>query len=228
MRSKLRSHCKRTMLVLVATLAAIAPAAMLAQTSGTGLDGYTRVYWQGTDSSVVIYKLDAALNVVQTVTIPAISGWIPIGLTVGGDDYTRLMWRNTDGQLSVWLMDPSLQFVSGYTYGPYAGWLPESTSVDPGGYQHIIWRHTLGYMAVWVLTLNQSNIIVSAQYPNPAGYTPGQEAALVGHSSIARSATSTPGKRGEQGRPLPKEAIPSFEPSNEPPRNQLELYHSNR
>lgn len=210
MNSNFGNYCKRIVLMVVATLAAIAPVTMSAQTSGTGLDGYTRVLWQGTDSSIVIWKLDGNFNVVSTTHGGPFTGWIPIGLTVGTDNYTRVIWRSTEGQLAVWLIDPNLNYVSGYWYGPYLGWLPESTSVDPGGDEYVIWRHTLGYMAVWMLSPDQSELLRSIGYTN-SGYTPAQEATGFDRSSTVPRTTLVPGHVGERATPLPKEMTPSFE-----------------
>lgn len=213
MKRNFKSFGKKIMLTLVAAtiLAVTAPTILSAQTSGTGLDGYTRVLWQGTDSSIAIWKLDGNLNVVYGVKAGPYPGWIPIGLTVGDDNYTRIMWRSTTGALAVWLIDPNLNYVSGYAYGPYLGWLPESTSVDARGYERVIWRHTLGYMSVWVLSPNQSQLLVGASYAN-SGYTPGQGYATTAGDSSTPQASIALGRAGQVANRLPDELTPHFQP----------------
>src|SRR4051812_43563893 len=52
-----------------------------AQTSGVGGDGYTRILWRGTDSSVSIWKVDGALNFSSYRAYGPYDCWTPIALT---------------------------------------------------------------------------------------------------------------------------------------------------
>lgn len=211
MKFNLKNFGKKIILMLVAVTiwAATTSTTLSAQTSGTGLDGYTRVFWQGADSSIVVWKLDGNLNVVSGVTDGPYAGWVPLGLTVGDDNYTRIIWRSTGGQLATWLLDPNLNYVAGNTFGPFAGWLPVSTSLNSGGYEWVIWRHTLGYMAVWVLSPNQSQIIETVGFTN-SGYTPGQESAFTTRESNKLEKSATPGQAGAAANGLPDELTPHF------------------
>lgn len=219
MKRKLEIYGKSCVLILsVATiLAVLNPLTVSGQTSGTGLDGYTRVLWQGTDSSVQIWKLNGALGVISGVTEGPFAGWVPVALAVGDDNFTRIMWRSTAGELSLWLLDPNLNYYSSVSYGPYFGWLPVSTSVDSAGNERVAWRNTDGAMAVWTLSPNQSLILEAVSYANPTGYVPAGANAVTARGSAAPKSYKL-GAAGETGHPVPDLLIPDFKRLQERPR----------
>jgi hypothetical protein len=209
------------MLCLATVWAVLSPATMSGQTSGIGTDGYTRVLWQGADSSIAVWKLDGNLNFVSAATDGPYEGWIPVALAVGDDNYTRVMWRSTTGGLALWLLDPNLNYVSAYTYGPFLGWLPVSTSLNAAGDEAVIWKNTDGSMAIWILTRDQSTILLNESYTNATfGYIP------AGPDTARSRGLATPGAKtsalanSEQttGRPLPKELTPQLKRLPAPPR----------
>jgi hypothetical protein len=210
---------RRIMLMLMAATiwAVTTPIIMSAQTSGTGNDGYTRVLWQGPDSSIAIWKLDASLNLVLSVSDGPFAGWIPIGLTVGDDNYTRVIWRNTSGQLAVWLIDPNLNYVSGNVAGPFDGWLPVSTSLNSAGNMYVVWRHTMGDMAVWVYSIDLSSVIGAKALTN-SPYIPGQEGAAKPRESTKPDQSAAIGKVGPVTNGLPDEFTPHFKPLTHVPQ----------
>jgi hypothetical protein len=213
-----------TKLVLMLGLATVwgllSPAIMSGQTSGMGMDGITRVLWQGPNSSIAVWKLDSNLNFVKGVAYGTTDGWIPVALTVGNDNYTRVMWRSTEGALALWGLDPDLNFVSSYAYGPYPGWLPVSFSVNAAGEDTVIWRETDGRMGVWMLSPDQSTVLLNVGYPNATfGYVPaGPDAARSRGLTTPGGKTSAPGNSEQAGRPLPKELTPQLKQLPAPPR----------
>jgi hypothetical protein len=210
---------KLVLSLCVATVCAVLnPATMSAQTSGTGGDGYTRVLWQGADSSIQVWLLDPNLNYVAGVTEGPYEGWIPVALAVGDDSYTRIMWRSTEGELALWLLYPNLDFYSSTVYGPYPGWLPETTSVDSNGYERVVWRNTNGALDVWELTPGQI-LINSVGYTNGTfGYVPAGSDAAPGRGLTTPGKGPVPDKNERAGRPAPKVLTPQLRRLTAPPR----------
>jgi hypothetical protein len=139
------------MAALVAIWAAVQPGTLSAQTSGVGCDGYTRLLWRGTDSSINLWNLDPSLNLSASVIYGPYEAWSAVAITVGCDNYTRVLWQNTDGAIDLWLVDPNLNYVSNQEYGPYSGWLAESLSIDGADNLRLIWKNTNGEIDVWML-----------------------------------------------------------------------------
>lgn len=206
---------KLVLALTVVMMLGATPALLSAQSSGTGTDGYTRVLWQGTDSSIAIWKLDGNFNYVYGVNFGPYGGEIPMGINVGDDNYTRVMWRGTDGSIILWLLDPNLNWVSGYQYGPFFGWLPDSFSVDAAGYQRVTWKHTTGVMDIWLLPPNQNFIVLSAAFFNPGYIFGGAERQHGGAPSMFGNAAAA----SRAGRVLPKEMVPNFTKANTPIRS---------
>ncbi len=156
--------------------AAVQPAVLSAQTTGVGSDGYTRVLWRATDSSVSLWKLDSSLNYSTGKVYGPINGWVPVALVTGLDNYTRLLWRATDGSAALWLLDSNLNLVTSANYGAYFGWTPESLSIDSADRTRLIWKETDGAISVWMLGPTLAGI-TSHVYGPYFGYDPGPAAA---------------------------------------------------
>ena len=168
---------KRLLAVAAAAMVwmVVQPGPVSAQTSGLGPDGYTRLLWRGTDSSISLWRLDANLNFVNNHTYGPYAGWFPIAITTDYFNYTYVLWRNSNGSISLWLVDPNLNFVNSQVYGPYAGWIAQGLSVDTGTNSsdfRVIWRAYDGSVSVW--TVNGSlGLTNSKNYGPYFGYDPG-------------------------------------------------------
>jgi hypothetical protein len=172
--------CTRTFLVSVAAIccAVFEPGVLSAQNSGIGSDGYTRLLWKGSDSSIIIWKLDSSLYYFDSVTYGPYFSWVPQAIAVGPDNYTRILWKNPNGSIIIWLVDPYLNFYSSRIYGPFTGWCADSISVDPFyNTSSLTWSATNGEVAIWSLDANL-DFITSRAYGPLTAYDP-----LVGTSS---------------------------------------------
>jgi hypothetical protein len=169
---------RKSMLAIAAAVAmwaTIQPATVLAQNSGLGGDGATRLMWRGTDYSISLWKLDANLNLVTSHVYGPYPGYIPIAITTDSFSYTYVLWRYTDGSISLWLVDPNLNFVNSHIYGPYTGYIAKGLSVDTSGSKsnfRVIWRYTNGSVSVWNVDGNL-NFVASHVYGPYFGWDPG-------------------------------------------------------
>jgi hypothetical protein len=141
--------------VVISAFVTIQP--VLAQSSGVGCDGATRLLWKGTNLSISLWKLDSNLNSLGSVVYGPIDGWTPQGITTACNNNTYVLWLRTDGAISIWQVDANLNFVRGQTYGPFSGWIPESLSVDTTSNStlRLIWRGANGAS----VGSNQKNVV---------------------------------------------------------------------
>jgi DNA-binding beta-propeller fold protein YncE len=161
--------------VLVAAVVAVAlafqPGAASAQTqvATVGADGYTRAMWRGTDGSISLWKLDPALNYVESRVYGPYAGWTPVALTMLGNN-TYVLWCYTDGTASIWLVDANLNFVTSKWFGPVAGWVPDGLGVDPNGNLRLVWTTPANQVTAWVINAALNVVGGSPTYGPYFGY----------------------------------------------------------
>jgi hypothetical protein len=136
----------------------VQPGTSSAQTSGVGSDGFTRLLWRGTDSSISLWKCNPALVSCVSHLYGPYAAWTPIAMTTANNNNTYILWKNTDGTATVWLVDANLNFVTSAVYGPYSGWTAESLSVSTSNNStlRLLWTHTNGALSLWILQPNLS------------------------------------------------------------------------
>ncbi len=169
--------------------AAFQPGSAPAQSSGVGGDGYTRLLWTATDSSISLWKLDPVLNFVTSHLYGPYDGWTPVGITTTFNNNTCVLWKRTDGVINLWTVDPNLNFVSSTIYGPFTGWTAQSLSpeLSANGRIRVIWRETKGLVSVWELS-NCESFVRNAVYGPYFGYVPGTSKALSGPADTKAAA----------------------------------------
>ena len=113
---------------IAVSTASVQPAVSLAQTSGMGSDGNTRLMWRATNQSIALWDINANLIDFAGVGYGPYAGWTPIAMTAGINNYSYVLWNYLNGAAVIWLVDPNLNFVGGAVAGPYAGWTAESLS----------------------------------------------------------------------------------------------------
>ena len=168
-----RVPCTRSVLAALSVLfMTLRPGIVDAQTSGLGGDGFTRVLWRGTDSSVSLWRLDSNLDPQLNRNYGPFPGYAPIALTVASNNIAYLLWRHTNGSISLWRLDASLNVLNSQVYGPYDGWTAQGLSVG-GGQVRIIWRYTSGHVSVWGVDGTSLANISSKVYGPYFGWDPG-------------------------------------------------------
>ncbi len=201
---------KRFMIRLLAILAATSamlfvsqPQNAFAQASGVGVDGDTSVLWTGTDSSIVMWRLDPTLGViVANQTYGPYAGWTPIATTTDVANYTHVLWRYTDGTAAVWALDANLNYVGSVFFGPYFAWTPQTLSADPTtAGTRLVWKRTTGAISIFALTSNGTLAYEGVYGPYP-GYEPGASSASTrtlhaGPSKLSKS-SRVDGKRHDR------------------------------
>jgi hypothetical protein len=150
---------RRTLLVFVAVTlmgTVLPPGILLAQTSGVGSDGLTRLGWIGTDGRVSLWRLDSLLNLQLFQEYGPFPGYLPIAITVGTtNNRTYVLWRHTSGSISLWWLGPNLTFGAFQEYGPFPGYTAESLSIDPTDNSlRVLWQHTTGLLSIWTVDAN--------------------------------------------------------------------------
>lgn len=154
MKNKKVDYCVKRLLISVAGFVvwmAIYPVTLMAQSTGAGCDGATRILWTDTNGQIDIWKIDSSSNRTHHAYGPY-EGWYPIGLAVTCDNYTHVIWGNTNGTVSIWLVDADLNYVTSGIYGPYSGWLPASVSDARASSQdqiNVVWKNTNSSISVW-------------------------------------------------------------------------------
>ena len=169
--------CKRLLLAVAAAAmiwTVFEPEPGLAQSSGVGGDGYTRMLWRRTDSSISLWKLDPSLNMVSVTNYGPYTGWFPIALTTAPNNNTYMLWNSYNGMISLWMLDVNLNFVNSKTYGPYTGYIAQGLSVGSGTNNNfrVIWREYDGTASIWNVDSNL-NMVNSPQYGPYISYDPG-------------------------------------------------------
>jgi hypothetical protein len=169
---------RKTLLAIVAAAAmtaTIQAGTALAQNTGIGGDGNTRLLWMGTDSRIALWELYPNLNLVTNVSYGPYTGWTPVALTTDSNSYSYVLWRYTDGSISLWLVDPNLNYVTSHVYGPYTGWtakgLSVSTTTGSSAFR-VLWRNTNGSYSLWNVdgALNYVTSVANGPY---FGWDPG-------------------------------------------------------
>jgi len=130
-----KSILRRLSILAVASaiwIASMQPGISVAQTSGVGWDGYTRLLWRASDQHAALWTLDSNLNFVSGIGYGPYFGWVPVALTTGNKNYSYVLWRTTTGNAAIWLLDPYLNYVTGLTTGDNPGWTPETLSTGTG------------------------------------------------------------------------------------------------
>lgn len=181
----MRETCRQSLLAVAVVISAfmtIQP--VLAQSSGVGCDGATRLLWRGTNASITLWKLDSNLNRIANATYGPYAGWSPAGITTACNNNTYALWLGLtvnglafNGAALIQQFDPNLNYVTQQAYGPAPGWIPESLSVDtsPNSTLRLIWRGgdtiTGGTVSIWYLQPNLSVVRDVAYGPFP-GFSP--------------------------------------------------------
>jgi hypothetical protein len=179
----MRGTCRQSLLavaVVISAFVTIQP--VLAQSSGVGCDGATRLLWKGTNASISLWKLDSNLNILGNAVYGPYVGWAPAGITTACNNNTYVLWLGLtadglafNGAALIQRLDANLNYVTQQAYGPASGWLPESLSVDttPNSTLRLIWRggNTIsgGTVSIWYLQPDLSVVKTVAYGPAP-GY----------------------------------------------------------
>jgi hypothetical protein len=180
----MRGTCRQSLLavaVVISAFVTIQP--VLAQSSGVGCDGATRLLWKGTNASISLWELDSNLNPLANATYGPYAEWSPAGITTACNNNTYVLWLGLtnglafNGTALIQQLDPNLNYVKQQVYGPAPGWLPESLSVDtsPSSTLRLIWRGgdtvSGGMVSIWYLQPDLSVVKTVAYGPDP-GYLP--------------------------------------------------------
>ena len=179
----MRGTCRQSLLavaVVISAFVTIQP--VLAQSSGVGCDGATRLLWTGTNASISLWKLDSNLNVLSKTAYGPYAGWYPAGITTACNNNTYVLWLGLtanaldfNGTALIQRLDANLNYVTQQAYGPAAGLVPESLSIDttPNSTLRLIWRggDTLsgGIVSIWYLQPDLS-IVKAVSYGPFPGY----------------------------------------------------------
>jgi hypothetical protein len=145
---------------------------VLAQSSGVGCDGNTRLLWKGEDQSISLWKLDSGLNYLGSHVYGPYLGYFPLGITAACNNDTYVLWLGPNGLATLWQVDANLNFVTAQNYGPYLGWLPQSLSVDTTSNStlRLIWCNiSNGAVTIYYLQPNLS-LVKSALYGPYPGF----------------------------------------------------------
>jgi hypothetical protein len=189
--------------------AVIQPGTLAAQTSGIGGDGWTRLMWRGTDSSISLWKVDPNLKNPMSHQYGPYDGWVPIAITTANNSYTYVLWRHTNGTAQLWLVDPKLNFITNKLYGPFTGWIAESLSANTTSGDNtfrLIWRETNGSAGVWALDSGLTGFKFQTLGPVP-GFNPGSAAAALNPSASGPAdakAAAAMGTNSSPTIPVPK------------------------
>ena len=169
----MRQTCRQLLLAAAAVISVfVTVQPVLAQSSGVGCDGNTRLLWKGTNQSISLWELDSNLNYIGSHVYGPYPGFLPQSITTACNNNTYVLWLRTDGLVSIWQVDANLNFVTQQSYGPYPGWIPDSLSVDTTSNStlRLIWReidsgaHTIYYLQP---NLSLTKMVVYGPY---AGY----------------------------------------------------------
>ena len=144
----MRGTCRQSLLavaVVISAFVTIQP--VLAQSSGVGCDGATRLLWTGTNASISLWKLDSNLNVLSKTAYGPYAGWYPAGITTACNNNTYVLWLGLtadqlafNGTALIQKLDANLKFVTQQTY-TQTGLFPDSLSADPSNNTlRLIWR----------------------------------------------------------------------------------------
>ena len=144
----MRGTCRQSLLavaVVISAFVTIQP--VLAQSSGVGCDGATRLLWTGTNASISLWKLDSNLNVLSKTAYGPYAGWYPAGITTACNNNTYVLWLGlaTDelaynGTALIQQLDANLKFVRQRAY-TQTGMFPDSLSADPSNNTlRLIWH----------------------------------------------------------------------------------------
>jgi hypothetical protein len=154
--------------IAFAVIAAIAlglhPGAASAQTSGLGGDGYTRTMWIGTDGSISLWKLDAALSFVGSHNYGPYPGWRPVALMTTPNNTSYVLWNYTDDTATIWVVDANLNFVTSRNFGPIVDWTAFALGLDINGNLRLSWKSTVGQLSQWTFDASLNVIAYSPIY----------------------------------------------------------------
>ena len=155
----MRQTCRQLLLAAAAVISVfVTVPPVLAQTSGVGCDGNTRLLWKGTNQ-ISLWELDSNLNYLTSHNYGPYSNFLPEYITTACNNNTYVLWLRSDGAASIWQVDANLNFVTQQTYGPYPGWIPESLGVDTTSNStlRLIWREAVsGAVTIYYLQPNLS------------------------------------------------------------------------
>ena len=144
----MRGTCRQSLLavaVVISAFVTIQP--VLAQSSGVGCDGATRLLWTGTNASISLWKLDSNLNVLSKTAYGPYAGWYPAGITTACNNNTYVLWLGLtanaldfNGAALIQQLDANLKFVRQRAY-TQTGMFPDSLSADPSNNTlRLIWH----------------------------------------------------------------------------------------
>src|SRR5262249_31279923 len=102
------SDCGPTLLRQLVISAFVTIPPVLAQSSGVGCDGATRLLWMGNNLSISLWKLDSNLSSLGSVVYGPFDQWIPQGITTACNNNTYVLWLRTDGAVTIWQVDANL------------------------------------------------------------------------------------------------------------------------
>jgi hypothetical protein len=172
----------------------IQPRVAVAQTSGIGSDGNTRILWKNVTGEIDLWDVNAALNLFADAAYGPYPGYTPVALTVGWNDYSYVLWNYVDGTAVIWVVDPYLNYVGGVAYGPYAGWTAESLSTGTSLTElRLLWQSDIGELAVFGLGA-EALLINDALYGPYVGWSPSASAqALIRSADSLRKAQAARG-----------------------------------
>ena len=171
----MRGTCRQSLLavaVVISAFVTIQP--VLAQSSGVGCDGATRLLWRGINQSITLWKLDATLNFLTNASFGPYKGWAPEAITTACNNNTYVLWLGLtadqlafNGTALIQKLDANLKFVTQQTY-TQTGLFPDSLSADPSNNTlRLIWRGgntTTGTVIISGGTVTTSGVTVAISY----------------------------------------------------------------
>jgi hypothetical protein len=174
----MRGTCRQSLLavaVVISAFVTIQP--VLAQSSGVGCDGATRLLWKGINQSIALWKLDANLNFLTDAGFGPYKGWAPEAITTACNNNTYVLWLGLtadelafNGTALIQQLDANLKFVTQQTY-TQTGLFPDSLSADPSNNTlRLIWRggNTIsGTVIITGGTVTTSGGTVAISYLHP-------------------------------------------------------------